>query len=132
MGSIFSKIANREIPAHIVAEEGGCLAFLDINPLAIGHVLAIPKKETDYYFDLADQEFSELNLFAKKVAIAIEKAIPCERIGVAVVGLEIPHVHIHLIPLNSMADFDFGKPKLKLSEEELKNTAEKIRKAYQR
>jgi histidine triad (HIT) family protein len=131
MGSIFSKIISREIPAYIVAEDDAHIAFLDINPLARGHVLVVPKKEVDYYFDLPDNDFTELNLFAKKVAIALEKTINCQRIGVAVVGLEIPHVHIHLIPLNSMEDINFNKEKLKLGEEELKEIAYLVRKSYQ-
>ncbi|MGK7396133.1 MAG: HIT family protein [Candidatus Cyclobacteriaceae bacterium M3_2C_046] len=130
MASIFSKIINREIAGHIVAEDEHCIAFLDINPLAEGHTLVVPRQEVDYYFDLPDNDFQELNLFAKKVAKAIEKVISCERIGVAVVGLEIPHTHIHLIPLNSMEDINFNKPKLKLSQEQLAKTAENIKKEF--
>jgi histidine triad (HIT) family protein len=131
MASLFSKIIKREIPAYIVAEEEAQIAFLDINPLARGHVLVVPKKEINYYFDLADNEFIDLNLFAKRVANALEKTVPCQRIGVAVVGLEIPHVHIHLIPLNSMEDINFNKPKLQLTDEELKEIAYSVRKTYQ-
>jgi histidine triad (HIT) family protein len=131
MATLFSKIIRREIPAYIVAEEEAQIAFLDIHPLVRGHVLVVPKKETDYYFDLPENEFIDLNLFARKVAKAIEKTIPCQRVGQAVIGLEIPHVHIHLVPLNSLDDIDFGKSKLQLSEEELNEIAYSIRKSYQ-
>jgi len=127
MASIFTKIINREIPAHIVAEDESFLAFLDISPLAVGHVLVIPKKEVDYLFDLDDDTLSGINLFCKKVAKGIDKAIPCLRVGVAVIGLEVPHAHIHLIPLNSMGDINFSNPKLKLSQEELAETCQKIK-----
>lgn len=126
MASLFSRIAAGEIPAHKVAEDESYLAFLDINPLAEGHVLVIPKKEVDYIFDLDDQTYAGLHAFAKKVAIALRQAVPCVRIGVAVIGLEIPHVHIHLVPMNNMDDINFSRPKLKPSPEELKATAEKI------
>ncbi|PWG80989.1 HIT family protein [Pararcticibacter amylolyticus] len=126
MASLFSKIAAGEIPAHKVAEDESYLAFLDINPLAEGHVLVIPKKEVDYIFDLDDETYAGLHAFAKKVAIALRQAVPCVRIGVAVIGLEIPHVHIHLVPMNNMDDINFSRPKLKPSPEELKATAEKI------
>lgn len=131
MASIFSKIIKREIPAYIVAEDDAQIAFLDINPIARGHVLVVPKREVDYYFDLNDNEFIDLNLFAKKVANALEKSVACQRIGIAIVGLEIPHAHIHLIPLNTMEDINFNKPKLQVSEEELKEIAYSIRKTYQ-
>ncbi len=127
MSTIFTRIVNREIPAHIVAEDDHFLAFLDINPLAKGHVLVIPKKEVDYFFDLDDDTLSGINLFCKKVAKGLEKAIPCLRVGVAVVGLDVPHAHLHLIPLNSMEDINFNKPKLKLSPEELASISEQIR-----
>ncbi len=127
MASIFSKIVAGEIPCHKIAETDQFLAFLDAFPVAKGHVLVIPKKETDYIFDLSDDEYSGLMLFAKKIAGFIEKVVPCNRIGVAVVGLEVPHAHVHLIPLNSMADMDFGK-KLKFTAEELGQLAELIRK----
>lgn len=127
MASLFSKIVAGEIPAHKVAEDESFLAFLDINPLVEGHVLVIPKKEEDYIFDLDDDTYNGLHAFAKRVAIAIRKAIPCKRVGVAVIGLEIPHVHIHLIPMNQMDDINFSRPKLQPSGEELKATAEKIR-----
>lgn len=126
MASIFTKIINREIPGHIVAEDDNYIAFLDINPLVEGHVLVVPKQETDYIFDLEDDVLSGLHLFAKKVAKAIDKSIKCIRVGVAVIGLEVPHVHVHLVPLNSMDDINFTKGKLNPSEEELKAVAEKI------
>ncbi len=129
MASIFTKIVQGEIPSYKIAEDDNFYAFLDINPLAVGHTLVIPKKETDYYFDLEDDLLAGLNLFAKKVARAIDKTIDCKRVGVVVLGLEVPHAHIHLIPLNSEADASFAKPKLKLSKEEFEATAEKIRKA---
>ncbi|MEO9965037.1 MAG: HIT family protein [Reichenbachiella sp.] len=129
MASIFSKIINKEIPAHIVAENENYLAFLDINPLMEGHCLAIPKLEVDYIFDLDDDTLSGLHLFAKKLAIAIQAAIPCERIGVSVIGLEVPHAHVHLIPMNSMDDVNFARPKLKPTPDELAKTAEKIKSA---
>lgn len=130
MASIFTKIVKREIPAYIVAEDDANIAILDINPLVIGHTLVIPKKEVDYYYDLDIDDFDNLNRFARKVAKAIESVIPCLRIGVAVVGLEVPHTHIHLVPLNSMGDINFSKPKLKLTKEEFQQTLEKIDKAY--
>ncbi len=112
MPSIFSKIVTGEIPCHKVAENENYLAFLDINPLAEGHTLVIPKKEIDYIFDLDDETLSGLMLFSKKVAQAIEKTISCERIGIAVIGLEVPHAHIHLSPINSIGDINFAKAKL--------------------
>lgn len=130
MASIFTRIINREIPGHIVAENDQFIAFLDIVPLVMGHTLVVPKKEVDYMFDLDDQTLSGLHLFAKQVAHAVKKAIPCTRIGVAVIGLEVPHTHIHLVPMNSMGDINFMKPKLNPSTEELAVVAEKIRKAF--
>ena len=127
MSSIFTKIINREIPGHIVAEDEHFLAFLDINPLVLGHTLVVPKQEVDYIFDLDDDTLSGLNLFCKKVAKAIEKATPCLRIGTAVIGLEVPHTHVHLVPLNSMDDINFSRPKLSPSQEELADIAGKIR-----
>lgn len=127
MASIFTKIINREIPAHIIAEDEQFLAFLDIMPLATGHVLVIPKKEIDYIFDIEDNLLGKMNVFAKRVAHAIQKAVPCKRIGVAVIGLEVPHAHIHLIPMNTIGDLNFSKPKLKPSQQELAEVAEKIR-----
>jgi histidine triad (HIT) family protein len=126
MASIFSKIVSGEIPAHKIAEDDNYLAFLDVFPCAKGHTLVIPKKEVDYIFDLDDELYLGLMAFAKKIAPAIKKAISCKRIGVSVIGLEVPHTHVHLIPLNSMADMDFGS-KLKLSQEELGEIAEKIK-----
>lgn len=129
MASLFTKIINREIPGHIVAEDDRYIAFLDINPLVMGHTLVVPKKEVDYIFDLDDDTLAGLHLFCKKVARAIEKSFPCNRIGIAVIGLEVPHTHVHLVPMNSMGDINFSKPKLKPSKEELSSAAEKIRKA---
>lgn len=127
MASIFTKIINREIPAQIVAEDERFIAFLDINPLVNGHVLVVPKTEKDYIFDLPDEELSGLHLFAKRVAKGIKEAVPCIRVGVAVIGLEVPHVHIHLVPLNSMNDINFSRPKLNPSKSELEETGSKIR-----
>ncbi len=125
--SIFTKIINREIPAHIVAEDDHYLAFLDINPLTEGHTLVVPRMEVDYIYDLEDEVLAGLHVFAKKVAIGIRQVVPCARIGVAVIGLEVPHAHVHLVPLNSMADIDFGRPKLHPSQESLAEVAQKIR-----
>ncbi|RKD16641.1 HIT family hydrolase [Pelobium manganitolerans] len=130
MASIFTKIVNGEIPSHKVAETEDFLAFLDINPLKIGHVLVIPKKEVDYIFDLDDETYAGLMIFAKVVAGAIKKAIPCARVGVAVVGLEVPHTHVHLIPIDNITDMDFSNPKLKLSEKELSEVALRILNAF--
>ena len=130
MSSIFSKIVAGEIPCHKVAENADFLAFLDISPLAVGHTLVIPKKEVDYIFDIEDDLYSSLMLFSKKVAAAVEKAVPCQRIGIAVIGLEVPHAHIHLIPLKHVSDINFSKPKLQLSQQELKETAEKIQACF--
>lgn len=126
MASIFSKIVKGEIPSYKIAEDENFYAFLDIFPLGKGHTLVIPKKETDYIFDINDEEYANMFLFAKRVAKAIEKVIECKRIGVAVLGLEVPHAHIHLIPLNDETDINFSNPKLKLSTEEFKEIAEKI------
>jgi histidine triad (HIT) family protein len=126
MASIFSKIVAGEIPSYKVAEDEQNFAFLDINPIAKGHVLVVPKTEVDYLFDLDNDCLSSLTLFSKRVAKAIEKAIPCKRIGVAVVGLEVPHAHIHLIPIQGIYDVDFNRPKLKLSPKEFEEIAEKI------
>ncbi|TAE31278.1 MAG: HIT family protein [Cytophagales bacterium] len=124
--TIFSRIVAGEIPAHKIAETDDYLAFLDVMPTTMGHTLVIPKKEVDYLFNLDDELYMGLMAFAKKVAPAIEKAIPCKRIGVAVIGLEVPHAHVHLIPLNSMQDMNFNH-KIKPTQEELAETAEKIR-----
>jgi histidine triad (HIT) family protein len=130
MATIFSKIIKGEIPCHKIAEDDKHIAFLDINPLVIGHTLVVPKREVDYYFDLEDEELAGLNAFAKRVATAVFREIPCLRIGTAVIGLEVPHVHMHLVPLNQMSDIDFGKEKLKPSQEQLKAIADRIRKVF--
>ena len=130
MASIFSKIIAGEIPAHKVAENDEFLAFLDVFPVAVGHTLVIPKQEIDYIFDLDDEAYSRLMLFAKSVVPAIQKVVPCIKVGVSVIGLEVPHAHVHLLPLNNMADADFSK-KLKMPQEELAALAEKIRNAVQ-
>jgi histidine triad (HIT) family protein len=127
--TIFSKIVAGEIPAYKVAETIDYLAFLDISPLAEGHVLVIPKQEVDYLFDLDDEVYTGLQIFAKIVAGAIRKAIPCKRVGVAVIGLEVPHAHIHLIPLNRVSDINFERPKLSFTDAQLQETADKIRDA---
>lgn len=125
--SIFSNIIRGKIPSFKVAEDENHLAFLDIFPLTYGHVLVIPKKQTDYLFDIATDEYLELFRFAKKVAKAMDEVIICERIGVAVIGLEVPHTHIHLVPLNNVRDINFERPKLKFSEEKMIEIAQKIR-----
>jgi histidine triad (HIT) family protein len=127
MASIFSKIVAGEIPCFKVAETDDFLAFLDVFPLKKGHVLVIPKTEVDYIYDLDDDTLSALNLFAKKVAIGIKKAIPCKRIGTAVIGLEVPHVHIHLVPINEISDLSFDQPKLTFTEVEFAETARFIK-----
>ena len=127
MPSIFTKIIQREIPAHIVAEDDQFLAFLDINPLVKGHCLVVPKQEVDYIFDLDDQTLAALHIFSKKVAKAIEKTVPCLRIGTAVVGLEVPHAHLHLVPLNNMDDINFSRPKLNPTPQELTGLAQAIK-----
>jgi len=126
MASISTKIVDGEIPCYKVAEDENFLAFLDIFPLAIGHVLVIPKVETDYLFDLDDNHYVGLMLFSKRVAIAIKRAIPCKKVGIAVLGLEIPHAHIHLVPLNSESDINFSKSKLKLTAGEFADISVKI------
>ena len=130
MASIFTRIIRREIPAHIVAEDENYLAFLDIMPLVKGHTLVIPKIETDYIFDLDDQVLAGLHLFSGKVARAIQSATHCKRVGVAVLGMEVPHAHVHLVPMNSMSDMNFANAKLKLSSEELAGIASKIRDSF--
>ena len=129
MPSIFSKIVSGEIPAFKVAEDDNHLAFLDISPLEKGHVLVIPKKETDYIFDITSDEYLELWKFAQKVAKGMDKVIACERIGVAVIGIEVPHAHIHLVPLNNVSDINFERPKLKFSEAEMQSVADLIKSA---
>jgi len=130
--TIFSKIVAGEIPAYKVAETIDFLAFLDINPLTEGHLLVIPKKEVDYLFDLDDETYVELQIFAKIVATGLKKAITCNRIGVAVIGLDVPHAHIHLIPMNRVDDMNFSRPKLKFTPEEFEATSEKIRTALKK
>lgn len=130
--TIFSKIISGEIPSYKVAESIDFLAFLDINPLAEGHVLVIPKKEVDNLFDLDDETYTGLQLFAKIVAHAIKQAVPCIKVGVAVIGLEVPHAHIHLIPINQVSDINFSRPKLTFAPEQLEATAAKIKAAIHR
>lgn len=127
MSTIFSKIIAGEIPAHKVAESNDFLAFMDINPIAEGHVLVIPKQETDYIFDIEDDFYMALWIFTKIVAQGLKKAYPCEKVGIAVVGLEVAHAHIHLVPINHVSDMDFSKPKLAFSAEELAAAADKIK-----
>jgi histidine triad (HIT) family protein len=128
MGTIFSKIVNGEIPCYKIAETEQFMAFLDVRPLAEGHTLVIPKKETDYIFDLDDEQFVGLHLFAKVVARAVKKAVPCKRIGVAVIGLEVPHAHIHLVPMNHMGDLNFEGERKQFSPEQYETIAARIRK----
>ncbi len=123
MSTIFTKIVKGEIPCYKIAEDDNYLAFLDINPLAQGHTLVIPKKEVDYIFDVDDQLLGGMMIFSKRVALAIEKAVPCKRVGIAVLGLEVPHAHIHLIPINNLGDINFSNPKLKFSSQEFAETA---------
>lgn len=127
MDSIFTKIVQGEIPAHKIAEDDRFLAFLDVYPLQKGHTLVIPKQQVDYIFDLDDTLLADLMVFAKKVAGAIKKAVPCTRIGVTVIGLEVPHAHVHLIPINSMGDMNFSQPKKKFPEAEMAEVAQQIR-----
>jgi len=127
MPTIFTRIINGEIPCYKIAEDEKYFAFLDINPLKKGHTLVVPKQETDYIFDLDDNQLAGLTVFAKKVAAAIKASIPCNRIGIAVLGLEVPHAHIHLVPMDSMEDVNFRNPKLKLTPEEFAEIAENIR-----
>jgi histidine triad (HIT) family protein len=126
MPTIFSRIVKGEIPSYKIAEDEDYYAFLDINPLAKGHTLVIPKKEIDYIFDIEDDQLAGMCVFAKKVANAIGKAVPCKKVGVAVLGLEVPHAHIHLIPINDLGDINFAKPKLKFSAEEFQEIASDI------
>lgn len=127
MSTIFSKIVSGEIPAYKVAESNDFLAFLDVRPIAKGHVLVIPKEETDYIFDIGDDAYMGMWMFAKIVAQGIRKAIPCERVGVAVVGLEVAHAHIHLVPINAISDLNFEKPTLEFSEDDMLAISEEIR-----
>lgn len=126
MASVFSKIISRELPAYIVAENDKFLAFLDIMPLKKGHVLVIPKQEIDYIFEVEDDLLGEMMVFAKSIAVKIKKVVPCKRIGVAVIGLEVPHAHIHLVPIDNVQDINFANPKLQVEKEELEQIAERI------
>lgn len=126
MASIFSKIVSGEIPSHKIGETDDFLAFLDISPLVKGHALVIPKEEVDYFYDLEDETMVRLMLFSKRVARAIQAAIPCQRIGISVIGLEVPHTHVHLIPINTIEDMNFSKEKLQISHEELAEIAKRI------
>jgi histidine triad (HIT) family protein len=129
MASIFSRIVAGEIPCHKIAENDQFLAFLDAFPLVEGHTLVIPKREVDYFFDMDEESLSSINQFAKEVAAKMKRALPCHRIGITVIGLEVPHAHMHLIPLNQVSDMNFEKPKLVLNSEELASIAERIRQA---
>ncbi len=127
MATIFTRIIRGEIPSYKIAEDNRYYAFLDINPLKAGHTLVVPKEETDYIFDLDDEQLKGLIVFSKKIAAAIKAAFPCNRIGIAILGLEVPHAHVHLVPMDSMEDVNFRNPKLKFSPEEFREIAEKIR-----
>ena len=126
MSTIFTKIINKEIPAYIILENSKFIAFLDINPLSIGHTLVVPKKEIDYFFDLDDDFLTEILLFSKKISKAIKKVTRCNRVGLSVIGLEVPHAHLHLVPLNEMNDIDFSKKKIFLKDSELNDICKKI------
>ena len=127
MPSIFTKIINREIPSYTVAEDERFIAFLDINPLSVGHTLIVPKKEVDYFFDVDDDSLAAMMVFSKRVATAIKKTTNCNRVGVAVIGFEVPHAHLHLVPMNGMSDINFANPKLKLSKEEFERVAKDVK-----
>jgi histidine triad (HIT) family protein len=129
MASIFTRIIQGEIPCHKIAENEKFIAFLDITPVAKGHTLVVPKMEVDYFFDMNDDLLSEINLFAKEVSVKLQRTVPCRRVGVAIIGLEVPHAHVHLIPLNTMADINFSAERLKMSNEELAMLAAEIRNA---
>lgn len=129
MASIFTRIVNGEIPCYKVAENENFLAFLDVNPVRMGHVLVVPKREVDYVFDLDDEHLSAMMVFSKEVAGKIKSVIPCKKVGVTVIGLEVPHAHIHLIPINALHDMDFTRPKMAVSSEELMEMAEKLSRA---
>ncbi len=131
MSTIFTKIVKGEIPSYKIAETEKFYAFLDINPLAKGHTLVIPKLETDYIFDIEDEDIAEMIVFAKKIGLAMEANIPCKRIGMAVLGLEVPHAHIHLIPINTVYDIDFKQPKLKLESAEFEAIADSIKTTFE-
>jgi histidine triad (HIT) family protein len=126
MATLFTRIVRGEIPCFKIAEDERYLAFLDINPLAKGHTLVIPKREVDYIFDLEDDMLSGLHIFVKKIALAVEKTVDCKRIGIAVIGLEVPHAHVHLVPLNDIGDLNFANPKLKFTQDEFRQIASKI------
>jgi histidine triad (HIT) family protein len=126
MSTIFQKILDGEIPCYKVAENADFLAFLDVNPLAKGHALVIPKKAVDYIFDMADNQLAAMHVFAKQVAIAIKQVVPCKKIGMAVIGLEVPHAHIHLVPMNQVADLNFAGPRAQLTKEDFETTAAAI------
>jgi histidine triad (HIT) family protein len=126
MATIFTKIINGEVPCYKIAEDDRYFAFLDINPLRAGHTLVVPRQETDYVFDMDDDQLAGLMVFSKKVAAAIKSVIPCNRIGLAIVGLEVPHVHLHLVPLDTMDDINFRRPKLKFTPDEFKTIAKNI------
>jgi histidine triad (HIT) family protein len=126
MASIFTRIIKREIPAHIIAEDDRFIAFLDVMPLVAGHVLVVPKQEVDYIFDLDNNTLADMMVFAKQIAVALKKTVSCKRIGVAVIGLEVPHTHVHLVPMNNMGDINFSRPKLSPSKEELERVAKSI------
>lgn len=128
MASIFTRIINGEIPCYKITENEHCIAFLDIQPVSKGHTLIVPKEEVDYLFDLPDETYTELHLFAKKVAFALRKAVPCERICTAVIGMEVPHAHIHLIPANSIHDVNFTNPRLKFSPDEYNHILKTVQK----
>jgi len=130
MATIFSKIINGEIPSYKIAEDSNYYAFLDINPLAKGHTLVIPKKATDYILDIEDDELSGLFIFAKKIGIAIERVVPCKKIGITVIGLEVPHAHVHLIPINTIYDMDFKQPKLSFTNDEFQKLTNQIKLEY--
>jgi len=132
MASIFSRIIVGEIPCYKIAENDKFFAFLDINPMVKGHTLIVPKQETDYIFDLSDEDLAAMHVFAKHVAAAIKRAFPCKKVGEAVLGLEVPHAHIHLIPINKESDMIFSNPKLKLSDEEMQTITKAIREEYQK
>ena len=127
MPSIFTRIINGEIPCYKIAEDNHCIAFLDVNPLVLGHTLIVPKKEVDYIFDISDDEYTYLWNFAKYVARGVQAAVPCKRVGIAVIGLEVPHAHIHLIPLNRVSDMNFANPKMKVADQEMIQIAQQIR-----
>lgn len=129
MSSVFSRIISGEIPCHKIAENDRFLAILDITPVAVGHTLVVPKMEVDYFFDLDDEILKDINLFSKQVAEKLRRAVPCRRIGVAIIGLEVAHAHVHLIPLNSMKDINFSAERLKMTQDEFAHLAEEIRKA---